>query len=180
MKHLHVNVALLNLQTTLNCIIIYAIIIRKSIFRLFRFFFVFFAVFSFIFSLSISFTTLRKSILWTKIISQSKQSITFSRLSRLTIIITYNFFISFSTFSHSLILQFFKSINNITKRFFITRFKTLYFTIKNLYIKFYDKFKSTSFIIIKNRLFIAFFFRIRTLYALSSNTYYFILQINWQ
>ena len=69
--------------------------------------------------------------------------------------------ISLSTFSFSSILlsilQFQKSINNIKNRLFITRFKTSYLTMQNLYIKFYDKLKFSSFNIIQNNLHFVFF-----------------------
>ena len=77
-----------------------------------------------------------------------------SRLSRHTI--KYDLFIS-SFFSHlSSILLFFKSINHIAKRIFITSMK--YFIVKNFYTKFHKKFKLSSFVIIENNLQFVFFF----------------------
>ena len=84
---------------------------------------------------------------------------TFSRLSRFTI--KYDFFI-FSFFSHlQSILQFQKSINNITKRIFITCSKTSYFIIKNFYIMFHNKFKFSSFFVKQLCLFFVFFIDLR-------------------
>lgn len=49
-----------------------------------------------------------------------------------------------------------KSVNSITKRPSITRFKTSYITMQDLYTRFYDKPKFTSLIIIQIRLPLAF------------------------
>ena len=95
---------------------------------------------------------------WIEIISKSKSFTTFSRLSRFTL--KYELFIFlFSSYllSKSSIFLHSKSINNMTKRFFITRFnKTSYFTMQNLYNKFHEKFKSSNLIIIQNSLSFAF------------------------
>ena len=56
-------------------------------------------------------------------------------------------------FLHSSIL-----INYNTKRFFNTSFKTSYFTIENFYIRFHDKFRSSSLFAKQIRLFFIFIF----------------------
>ena len=87
-------------------------------------------------------TTSRNSISWVEVVSRSKKSNTSSRLSRL--IVKYDLF-TFSSFSHlQSILQFQKSINNITKRIFITCSKTSYLTVEDLYIMFHEKLKSSN------------------------------------
>ena len=101
--------------------------------------------------------TSKTSISWVEIISKSKTSTTSSRLSRFTL--KYDLFTSSSSShlsSKSSILLHQKSINNMKNRFFITWFKTSYFTMQNLYIKFHDKSKSLSLIIIQNSLSSAF------------------------
>ena len=89
-----------------------------------------------------------KSISWIEVISRSMTSSKFSRISLSTAL-----FILSLISSHSSILQIFKLINNITKSFFIT-----YFTMQNLYIKFHDKLKFSSFFVKQIRLSFAFFF----------------------
>ena len=92
-------------------------------------------------------TTSRKPISWAEIASRPKLSFTTpSRLSRLTI----KFGLSTSSPSSVLLHQ--KSVNSMTNRFFITRFKTSYLTVQNLYIRFHDKFRPLSLIIIQNSL----------------------------
>ena len=102
-------------------------------------------------SSTVSLTTSKKSISWIEIISKSKSFTTSSRLSRSTALSTSSS--SSHLTSKSLILLHQKSINSMTKSFFITRFiKTSYMTIHDLFIKFHDEFRFSSLIIIQNSL----------------------------
>ena len=99
---------------------------------------------SFVMSIAITsfvttFTTSKISISWTEIVSRSMTPSKSSRLSRFTL--KYDLFTS----SSSSILLHQKSINQTTKRFFTTRFKTSYLSMQDLYIRFHEKFRSSSF-----------------------------------
>ena len=100
----------------------------------------------------ISSTTSRISISWVEIISRSMTSSKSSRISRFTALSTSSFF---SILLHQ------ESINQTTKRLFITSsFATLmksYLSMQNLYIKFHEKFKSSSFSTMQQHLSSAFF-----------------------
>ena len=98
-----------------------------------------------------TFTTSRNSISWAEIASRSKSFTIFLRISRFIALSTSSF-----SFHLSSILQFFNSVNNITRSFFITAsFATSmksYFSMQDLYIRFHEKFRFLSFFTMQKHL----------------------------